>query len=116
MKPITLILSSGRTAKITTLRQFRALEALASFGPIWREDLDKAVGTSNSPQVISELRSKGLAIECSRVECCDRDGAAVFPGLYSLPHEVKSAFWAWQMSDAYTEWAQANLRDARPHV
>jgi len=116
MKPITLMLPSGRTAKITTLRQFRALEALATFGPIWREDLDKAVGTSNSPQVISELRSKGLAIECSRIECYDRDGAAVFPGLYSLSHEAKCAFRAWLRSEARIEWELATLRDARSCV
>jgi hypothetical protein len=116
MRPITLHMPGDRKAKITTWRQFRAIVVMMKFGPTWREALDKAAGASNSPQIVSELRSNGLSIECSRVECLDRDGAIVRPGLYELTYETETAFRAWLRSDDCAEWMANEPGHAGPCV
>lgn len=62
-------------------RHLRALQALET-RPMPREHLDKAVGCSNSPELVAELRRRGLAIPCRRVEVLDRDGRLCKPGVY----------------------------------
>lgn len=64
-----------------TPREWRAINAL-SRGPVWREELDRAVGASNSPHIIMCLRRKGLNIWCERVKRLDRDGNVCRPGRY----------------------------------
>lgn len=49
-----------------------------------REHVDAEAGCSNGPDLIAELRRRGLEIPCTRIEAFDRDGQACRPGVYSL--------------------------------
>lgn len=64
-------------------RHLRAIHALLR-RPMTREHLDRAAGCSNGPQLVAELRRRGLDIPCDRVECLDRDGKKVKYGVYSF--------------------------------
>jgi hypothetical protein len=65
-------------------RQERALRALLS-GPHRREQLDRAAGASNSPDLIKNMRERfGLDLTCEMVPSVDRDRQHVKVGLYSL--------------------------------
>lgn len=64
-------------------RHLRALAALLT-SPMPREMLDRRAGASNSPDLIADLRSRGLEIPCARVPCIDRDGETVRRGVYHL--------------------------------
>ena len=70
-----------------TPRQRRALLALMS-GPVWREELDRIAGASNGPDLIFQLRKRGLnkkdCLICEMLERTDRDGQTVECGRYSL--------------------------------
>lgn len=66
-----------------TPRKRRVLEALLN-GAVWREQLDRIAGASNSPQLVSELRRMGLVIECDQRLKIDRDGRPCYPGIYLL--------------------------------
>lgn len=70
-------------------RHLRALEALLR-GPVPRESLDRVAGASNSPELVAELRRRGLDVPCNRIPCLDRDGNVVRPGVYALtPADVR---------------------------
>ena len=64
-------------------RHLRAIEALRT-RPMPREELDRRAGCSNAPELIAELRRRGLDCPCERVECYDRDGLKVRRGVYHL--------------------------------
>nr|WP_057924378.1 hypothetical protein [Burkholderia ambifaria] len=63
-------------------RHVRVLQALMR-RPMPREEVDRVAGCSNGPDLISDLRDKGLEIPCAKVACIDRDGLAVERGIYS---------------------------------
>ena len=67
-------------------RHLRALHALMT-RPMPRENLDRAVGCSNSPELVAELRRRGLDVPCDRVEAIDRDGLPCKPGVYHLTEQ-----------------------------
>lgn len=64
-------------------RHQRAL-ALLRLRPAKREEIDSRVGCSNGPELVAELRRRGLEVPCKRIECLDRDGRPCRPGIYSL--------------------------------
>jgi len=64
-------------------RQLRALAALLR-RPMPREHLDKEAGCSNAPDLVSNLRHKGLDIPCAKVPDIDRDGNEIQRGVYFL--------------------------------
>lgn len=64
-------------------RHLRALHELLR-RTVWREELDSIAGTSNSPELVAELRRRGLEIPCQRALSTDRDGRESRPGKYSL--------------------------------
>lgn len=64
-------------------RHIRAIHALMT-RPMPREHLDRAVGCSNGPELVAELRRRGLDIPCERVPAWDRDGREVRCGVYHL--------------------------------
>ena len=78
-------------------RHLRAIHALMT-RPMPREHLDRAVGCSNSPDLIAELRRRGLDIPCTRIECVDRDGKPVRPGVYHLSNRDRRLLIRWQSS------------------
>ncbi|NTX29061.1 hypothetical protein HT746_18305 [Burkholderia pyrrocinia] len=64
-------------------RHLRALSVLQR-RPMSREELDAISGCSNAPDVVSNLRTKGLDLPCVRILCIDRDGLEVRRGVYHL--------------------------------
>lgn len=67
----------------TNPRHLRALQALMN-GPQPRQTLDAVAGCSNSPELIAELRRRGLDVPCRRIDALDRDGRKCRPGIYRL--------------------------------
>ncbi len=51
---------------------------------------------SNSPELIAELRRRGLDLPCARIEFVDRDGCICRPGVYSFTMRDRRLIWAWQ--------------------
>lgn len=76
-------------------RHLRAIAALLR-RPISRQELDSVAGCANGPDLIYELRHRGLDINCSRIEVPDRDGKVCRPGVYSLTPQGRRAFWNWR--------------------
>ena len=63
-----------------------------------RESLDRVVGCSNGPELVAELRRRGLDIPCERVECYDRDNKPVQRGIYHLTPRDRRLIIRWQSS------------------
>ena len=68
----------------TNPRHLRAILELMYRRDVRREQLDCVTGASNSPEVVAELRRRGLDIPCERIDGIDRDGRACFTGQYWL--------------------------------
>ncbi len=64
--------------------------------PRRREDVDDIAGCSNSPELIAELRRRGLDVPCERIKFIDRDGKTCRPGVYSFTTKDRRLIWAWQ--------------------
>ena len=77
--------SHGNSSTITirSPRQYRAIKALKA-GKVRREGMDRITHSSNSPEIIRQLRTKGLAIECDQITVTDYDGEPSRPGIYWL--------------------------------
>lgn len=72
-------------------RMRRLLLRLLS-GPCDREVLDRAIGASNTPDVVLRLRAKGFELPCESIKGIDRDGLAIHWGRYSMTsRDVKLA-------------------------
>lgn len=63
--------------------------------PAKREELDRAAGCSNGPELVAELRRRGLELPCERVDAIDRDGRHCKPGIYSLTSKDRRRINAW---------------------
>lgn len=75
-------------------RHLRALTVLLN-RPIPREQLDSVAGASNSPELVAELRRRGLDVPCERIQFIDRDGYRCRPGVYSLSIADRRMVYAW---------------------
>ena len=75
-------------------RQLRALAVLLR-RPLSREALDHIAGCSNGPELVAELRRRGLEVPCERIRFIDRDGFACRPGVYSLTIADRRKIYAW---------------------
>lgn len=62
-------------------RHLRVIVALET-RPRKREEIDRIAGCSNAPELIAELRRRGLEFPCVRVPAIDRDGKLTHPGIY----------------------------------
>ena len=76
-------------------RHLRALTVLLR-RPVPREQLDSLAGASNSPELVAELRRRGLEVPCERIRFIDRDGFTCRPGVYSLTTADRRLIYAWQ--------------------
>ena len=76
-------------------RHLRAIAALLR-RPMPRESLDDASGASNGPDLVAELRRRGLEVPCERIRFIDRDGYPCRPGVYSFTASDRRKFYAWQ--------------------
>jgi hypothetical protein len=106
-KPQTIAADTGlskeHTSKFTGTSNARHLRAIAALlrRPMPRESLDKEAGCSNSPELVAELRRRGLDREkhlpCERVPFVDRDGKPCQPGVYHLTPAGKRLIRDWQL-------------------
>jgi len=64
-------------------RHLRVIAALLRRS-MTREHVDAEAGCSNGPDLIAELRRRGLGIPCTRIDAIDRDGRPCKPGVYNL--------------------------------
>lgn len=69
--------------KLTAPYERRCLAALLK-SPVERTDLDKAIGTTNSPEFIRQLKRKGLVIHTENIPFMNRDGKNSWRGKYHL--------------------------------
>jgi hypothetical protein len=60
-----------------------------------REGIDRIAGASNGPELVAELRRRGLELPCSKTPCIDRDGFEVKRGIYHLTDHDKRLIHAW---------------------
>jgi hypothetical protein len=67
-------------------RQLRVIQALKT-RPLPREHVDQIAGTSNGPELVAELRRRGLEVPCTRTKKKDRDGFDVLPGVYHFSEQ-----------------------------
>ena len=84
-----------RAAPKLTPRQSRVCESLAQHRKLWREDVDRIAGASNGPEVMSQLRDKGLEWTCERIKKIDRDGQPCAPGMYSIDGVGRNTLARW---------------------
>ena len=75
-------------------RHLRAIAALRA-RPVTREELDRRAGCSNGPELVAELRRRGLDCPCERVPAWDRDGHEVRRGVYHLTPRDRSLINSW---------------------
>lgn len=88
MEALTPTPKAIRTRKISP-RRIRVLEALYTRrGWIFREEIDRIAGSSNGPDVVSQLRHRhGVEIDMQMVSRIDRDGRACEVGQYKLAEQ-----------------------------
>jgi len=55
--------------------------------PLPREQLDRVAGASNGPELVAELRRRGLEIECTRTKKKDCDLFDCWPGVYHFTQQ-----------------------------
>lgn len=75
-------------------RQLRVLAALR-IKPQSREAIDTIAGVSNGPDIVMDLRARGLDIPCERVRVLDLDGKPRRPGVYSFNQEDRRRVTEW---------------------
>ena len=75
---------NGKFAGTENPRELRVIAGLMR-RPMPREHVDSEAGASNGPELIANLRRKGLEVPCDRVPVLDRDGFEVRRGIYNLP-------------------------------
>lgn len=85
-------------------RHIRVLKALAKFKEVSRTSVDEIAGASNGPELVAEIRRRGLGeshLMCERKERLDRDGRPCRPGYYSLSDDGKRAVGKWLFKNGH---------------
>lgn len=75
-------------------RHLRAIQALMT-RPQRRDQLGKLAGCANTPELVAELRRRGLAVPCERVPDHDRDGRPIQRGVYHFIRSDRRKLSAW---------------------
>ncbi|WP_229205809.1 hypothetical protein [Duganella sp. Leaf126] len=75
-------------------RHLRVIHALMT-RPRKREEIDSVAGASNGPELIAELRRRGLRANCEKIPGIDRDGYPIKFGIYEFDHADRRAVSAW---------------------
>lgn len=90
--------SAPNSAKFIGTDNPRHLRAIASLltRPMPRESLDSAAGCSNAPELVAELRRRGLEVPCKRINFVDCDGFVCRPGVYFLTESDRHKVYRWQ--------------------
>ena len=88
-------------------RHLRVIQA-AWVRPIPREQVDSVAGCANGPDLVAELRRRGLEVPCERGRKKDRDLFDCWPGVYFLSQRDRRKLTEWKRRRASGEWqAQA---------
>lgn len=75
-------------------RHLRVIQALMT-RPLPRQQLDAVAGASNGPELVAELRRRGLELLCTRTKKIDRDGFDVLPGVYHFTQQDRRRVSRW---------------------
>ena len=75
-------------------RHLRVIHALM-IRPRKREEVDRIAGASNGPELMAELRRRGLRAECEKTPGIDRDGYPIKFGIYEFDHADRRAVISW---------------------
>lgn len=75
-------------------RHLRVINALLT-RPRTREQIDDIAGASNGPELIAELRRRGLTCPCERAPVFDKDGIEVKRGIYHFIKQDRKLIFAW---------------------
>jgi hypothetical protein len=94
---IEITTSAPSTRKFIGTDNPRHLRAFAAVvrRPMPRESLDREAGCSNGPELVAELRRRGLDLPCERISFIDRDGRTCRPGVYTLTARDRRLIHAW---------------------
>jgi hypothetical protein len=76
-------------------RHLRVIQALLT-RPMPREQLDQVAGCSNGPELVAELRRRGLQMPCTRTKKLDRDLFECWPGVYHFTQADRGKLNAWK--------------------
>ena len=77
----------------------RVIQA-ATVPPTPREDLDKVAGCGNGPDLVAELRRRGLEMPRSRTKKLDRNLFDCWPAVYHLTQRDRRKLVAWRRERA----------------
>ena len=80
-------------------RHLRVIQALMT-RPLPREQLDQVAGCSNGPELVAELRRRGLKAPCTRTKKKDLDLFDCFPGVYHFTQQDRRNVNAWKRERA----------------
>lgn len=80
-------------------RHLRVIQALMT-RPLPREQLDKVAGCSNGPDLVAELRRRGLKAPCTRTKKKDRDLFDCWPGVYHFTEADRRKLNSWKRKRA----------------
>ena len=96
-RPNELETSAPSKAKFTGTDNPRHLRAIAALlrRPMPRDSLDKEAGCANGPELVAELRRRGLDVPCKRIDFEDRDGNLCRPGVYAFTSSDRSKVYRW---------------------
>jgi hypothetical protein len=86
--------TTGKFSGSSNPRHLRALHALLRRS-MPREHLDREAGCSNGPELVAELRRRGLELPCDRIPVFDRDGLEVKRGVYHLTPKDRRKIHHW---------------------
>lgn len=75
-------------------RHLRVINSLMK-RPRKREEIDSIAGASNGPELIAELRRRGLCAPCQRTPGIDRDGYPIKFGVYKFDDSDRHAVENW---------------------
>jgi hypothetical protein len=75
-------------------RHLRVIQALLT-RPLPREQLDGVAGASNGPELVAELRRRGLELPCARTKKKDRDLFDCWPGVYHFTQTDRRKILRW---------------------
>lgn len=87
--------AGGKFTGTDNPRHMRVLHALM-LRPRRREEIDRIAGASNGPDLIADLRRRGLDIPCQRTPGVDRDNFPIAFGVYELTHADRRKVFNWQ--------------------
>lgn len=94
---INFIATTGKFKGTDNPRHLRVIQALMT-RPLPREQLDKVAGASNGPELVAELRRRGLNVPCTRTKKKDRDLFDCWPGVYHFDTADRRRVMAWLAS------------------